>query len=380
MQKEKKWCASVVAVSMTLIIALGIGIPAAAAAGAGALLGKRFQETKKTMLNGMNVFYGNLHSHSSYSNDANKQGGVTPEESFRWARDVAGFNFYVVSDHDVYMNSAEWADTGIKAEQFNQTGRFVAMRGFEWSNPLIGHVNVFNTPNYTKCFTTPTVGLLYGWLKKNGGVAQYNHPGRERQMFNGLRYDGNAYENMCCLETGNKDTGNNDGEFFLNYVKALDNGWRVAPTSGQDNHNLNAYSHRTAAIARTLSRESILEALAARRLYSTDDSNLQLLFKNADNWMGSKVVRKKGNQVFNVLVEDDENISKLELISNGGKVVTEKRFDLKTDNRKVVWDPVVNVSGSSYYFVRVTERDTNNDDHGKSGVQVALTAPIWITQ
>lgn len=360
-----------VSVLSVSVLILSIALPMAPAAAAGAAT---FQQKKAESLCGMKHYFGNLHSHTAFSD-----GKGTPEQAFKWARDTARFNFYVVSDHAELVNPTEWQKTGEQADSMNQDGRFVAMRGFEWSNPLLGHSCVYNTENYTTSLKTVVMRDFYKWVYDNGGVAQFNHPGREPLVFSNLKYmdDVLGYP-MSTLETGNKEKGNNDGEFFKYYVQALDNGFRVAPTNGQDNHTLSAYSHRTAVIAPTLTRASILDAVENRRVYSTDDPNLKIVFKQGKNWMGSEIDQKAGKVQFNVLVQDDENISKLELLTTHGQVVAEKSFADGTNSKNVWWGPSVNVTECGYYFVRVTEKDTRNDDDAHSGIQVAVTSPIWI--
>ena len=92
------------------------------------------------IMDGKKFFFGNLHSHTAYSD-----GQGTPAEAFAFARDVAGYDFYAVTDHAELVGSSEWEDTGVQADLFTLDGVFVAFRGFEWSHP-VGHICVYNTP------------------------------------------------------------------------------------------------------------------------------------------------------------------------------------------------------------------------------------------
>jgi len=104
---------------------------------------------------GMNFYFGNLHSHTAYSD-----GTGTPAEAFAWARDTAGFDFYAITDHAEYLTPEEWEDIGASAELYNSPGQFLALRGFEWSHPD-GHINVFDTSDYTDSLTTSTLESFY---------------------------------------------------------------------------------------------------------------------------------------------------------------------------------------------------------------------------
>ena len=67
------------------------------------------------VMDGKNFFFGNLHSHTSYSD-----GEGTPGETFAWARDTAGYDFYAVTDHAEQLTEAEWLDTGTQADAYNE--------------------------------------------------------------------------------------------------------------------------------------------------------------------------------------------------------------------------------------------------------------------
>ncbi len=322
-------------------------------------------------LDGMDFYFGNLHSHTGYSD-----GEGTAEEAFRWARDDAQFDFYVITDHSEFIALSAWQDTGVQADRFNQDGAFIAMRGFEWSHPIFGHANILNTEDFTSAILSFFLGSFYGWLEDHGGLAQFNHPGKQKDLFRNMEYDERVARNFFAVETGNKGDGNNDGRYLQFYPAFLDRGWRLAPTNNQDNHSLSTNSHRTAMIGRVLTRESLLEAMRSRRLYSSDDPNLGVIFKLGDTWMGSEVETQEQTVEFTVIVEDDEPITYLELVTTGGAVVNSKAFE---DEETIVsWYPTVEVLGDAYFYVQVTTTNVWEED-GSDPEQIAVTAPIWVT-
>jgi len=323
----------------------------------------------------MKVYFGNLHSHTAYSD-----GEGTPEQAFQWARDTARFDFYAVTDHAEQISSAAWQDTRGRADQFEKKGRFAALAGFEWTSS-VGHVNVLGTSSYTSVLETTNLESLYGWMSARGGYGEFNHPAVSAGTFNEFAPTGNpAAKRMRLTETANSGAGNNTGFFYDYFIKALDNGWVVSPVSNQDNHHLSTNSHRTGVIARELSRAGIMDAVANRRVYSTDDSNLRVAFKYGAVWMGSSVSRPSGRCIFDVVIEDDEDLAQVDLISNNGKVVATRSFKTQEHVKKYAWQPEADFQGTrAYYFVRVVERDTLNDDESHRGNQCALTAPIWFS-
>jgi hypothetical protein len=317
----------------------------------------------------MNMYFGNLHSHSEVSD-----GQGSPEKGFKWARDEAGYDFYAMTDHAEQIMPWEWRNMGKQADKFNETGRVVALRGFEWSHALAGHINVFNTDKYTSSILTPTLDLFYLWIEHNNALAQFNHPGREPFKFRNFLYYSFVSDNFFAMETGNKDTGNLDGEYLSYYPDALSKGWRVAPTNNQDNHSLSTNSHRTVIIAPELSRKALFSAMKSRRMYSTDDSNIKVAFKFGNHWMGSIVETAAETLTFTIDISDDETIESIELVNGKGNVVAEKIPDVKTGTLQ--WCPQIPAVKDAYYVIVTSENRL--DDPQAEPLQVTVTAPIFI--
>lgn len=318
----------------------------------------------------VNFYFGNFHSHTKYSDGDD----YTPDDAFTWARDIAGFDFYAVTDHAESISSDEWSDTGTRAELFNDDSSFVSLRGFEWSHPLSGHICVFLSDDFTSVLKDLTLDAVYSWINNNNTIGQFNHPGRESYAFDNLKYETALSGNMFAIETGNKGSGNTVGEFYDYYIMALDNGWKVAPTANQDNHSLSANTHRSVYIGNSLSKQELTDAMKARRIYSTDDPNMKIVFKYYNMWMGSTIqMNSVGTVKFDVAIRDDEPILMIELITNNGDVVFS--HTCSENDGGVSWEPVVTVSQDSYFFLRVTEK--NQYDDGDGDIQIAVTAPIW---
>ncbi len=319
-------------------------------------------------LGGMGIYYGNFHSHSTISG---AQG--TPDEVLTWARDTAGFDFYAMTDHAEEITATEWKQMREATDRFNEDGVFVAMRGFEWSSSVFGHICVYNTDRYTNSVFSPFLLMFYFWLNCNDGLAQFNHPGREELMFRNFMYLRCVADNFFAVETGNKDTGNNDYTYLDKYPDALDKGWKVAPTSNQDNHSMNANSHRSVAIMESLTRQGLIDAMKARRIYSSDDPNIEIIFKHDDTWMGSEVETADETINFKIWVRDDEPIEKVTLYTNHGVVAAETIPDSETP--EVRWEPEIEIGNSTYFYVQVEEKNLYDAD---LETQIAVTAPIWV--
>jgi histidinol phosphatase-like PHP family hydrolase len=318
------------------------------------------------LLDGMHFYEGHLHNHTAYSD-----GVGTPAQLLFWAKYLIGYDFYAITDHAKYLSVPEWEDTETQVNRFTEEGKFLALRGFEGE---IGdtHINVYNTVNFLK----PVANWhdFDQWLVANHGLAQLNHPtAQSLDLFTEVTH---VNEHFAMIETGNKRRGNISNKYLPVYQKALDQGWMVGPTTNHDTHlpfRELVNSHRTVVIARSLTKNDILEAIKARRFYSSDDPNMKVIFKLEDHWMGS-VVTMSGQAVpFTIYIEDDEPITTVEIVSKYGNVVLRKACHTS----QVVWEPILPVTEDTFFYVKITEQDRLYDELS-SQAQVTVTAPIWI--
>jgi len=83
------------------------------------------------------------------------------------------------------ISRADWQHTAALADAADTPGVFTAIRGFEWSEPVIGHVNVWFTKDFTDVVDVGDMGPLYDWLTRptsplldggQDGIAGFNHP------------------------------------------------------------------------------------------------------------------------------------------------------------------------------------------------------------
>lgn len=316
----------------------------------------------------MNFYFGNFHSHSGISD-----GEGSAEEIMQWAKNEANVDFYAMTDHSEQIFGGEWNEMKEMTDLYNEDGVFVAIRGFEWSHPLNGHICIYLTDDFNSAYSALWISYIYDWIDEKNAIAQFNHPGREVNVFDDLDFELKVADNMIAIETGNKGDGNNDGEFLPYYIKALDKGWILAPASNQDNHSMSMNSHRSVYVGPDLSRQSMIDAMYARRRYSSDDPDIKVTFKLGKNWMGSFVTTTESLLKFTVKIEDNEPVKELQIISNGGNVVANSIIEGKQNS--VTWNPEIMVNMNSYYFLKVISEDVLDNDGPD---QIAVTAPVWI--
>ena len=321
------------------------------------------------------VFHGGLHNHT-----ADSDGSGTPQQAFAAGSAIqrAGgyYDFMAVTDHSEQLSDAEWLDIGAQADNYNKDGTFVALRGTEWSNDSTGHMCIYNTSTHpaasgsatTYLVPEPNLSDVYGWLGAHPeAIAQFNHP--NRIDFNGFAYDGRAEQAMQVLEVDNR----NEGWAETKYVSALDTGWHVGATAGQDTHDakwgdINNYPGRTGIWASDLTRGGVLEALDSMRTFATQDPDFEISLKGNGAWMGQTI--QSGGSPVNLQVylhdPDGERITNVSLITNRGTVVQ----SMVPPSNPYTWNPnPISVSGDQYFYVRVDQAN---------GHKIA-TSPIWVS-
>lgn len=353
-------------------------------------------------------YFGQLHSHTQYSD-----GAGSLESALDYVKnlpEIANVDFVAFTDHSNYFDSKNnpnveaalydtslvkdsdpshsWATYKNTVAAFNaaNAGKMVAIAGFEmtWSGGP-GHINTFNTPgivsrnNTTLNNKTKDAGLqaYYKLLSQKEGansISQFNHPGTTFGNFIDFGYwDAVVDTRMYMVEVGNGEGQIGAGGYYPSYeqyIMALDKGWHVAPTNNQDNHKGrwgNANDARDVILTDDFTEDGIYAALRARRMYATEDKNLELDYTVNGNMMGSIIdVPEKLN--FEISFNDPDrtdSIAKVELVVNSGKVAYtwDSAADLAKGSVSVELAPEY-----TYYFVRVTEGDGD----------LAVTAPVWV--
>ncbi len=312
------------------------------------------------MPGGMRAYWGDLHAHSTASD-----GSGPPRMAYATARS-AGLHFFALTDHDSWLTQAEWDEIGNAAGAATVDNAFVALRAFEFTSPD-GHVTAFNTSSWVS-HTDPkfdSLSKIYSWLgAQPNAFVQFNHPVWDRGGdFNNMAFNAAGAGLMTLQEIGNNAHMDYDN-FESMYITALNRDWQVAPTNNSDNHDLTWGSdspHRVGVIAPALTQAGVIDALRARRVFATEDSNLAVGLQANGVWMGS-TIRAEQTINFTVTVSDpDDEAWWLDFYDNGKVVLSQSYTNATT------WTGQVKGNSSHYYFVRVTQIDGDR----------AYSAPIW---
>jgi hypothetical protein len=289
--------------------------------------------------------FADLHTHSHLS-DGEGDAGLAFERMRAAGLDVAALTDHVRLGADLAFEPADagdepawrstvglqrpgWQLLGFLSEMATEDGDFVAFRGFEWTSPSLGHLNVLGSaqmidplgtggiaasdldaawyaeglgrvsPEAADALRAITAALparadltgFYVWLSRAAGaatdhapVASFNHPGRDGTDFDGFAVVPSARERMASFEIFNRDQdqlfeGIDRGDPSP-LIACLANGWRPGLSGVSDDHS-DGWGARpgmgmTGLWVRELSRAGVIEALLARRFYATRVPGLRL--------------------------------------------------------------------------------------------------------
>lgn len=267
---------------------------------------------------GFQVYYGNLHSHTSYSD-----GEQTPWDAYVYAKDVAGLDFLAVTDHMEQLSSSEYTQIQSSAQLSTVNGTFVGIAGYEWSSPYYGHVNVFNTTEMSSVLTYSNWSGFRDWMmERPDAFAQFNHPGDESYFNNwyDFEYKGEQTDaSFALIEFQNIQQADDWYELSLN------KGWHLSPVWNQDNHSPDwgtKNEGRAGLWCSDLSLNSIYDAIKLGRTFATMDRNAMVWLESNNNAMGSRCARY-ADMPFTIKLNDSDNEAwtSIEIRSSNGLIM-----------------------------------------------------------
>jgi hypothetical protein len=204
---------------------------------------------------GTRLAYGDFHNHTLLSD-----GAGDPAHAFDSMR-RAGLDVAAITDHALYgakeplaeaerihhgylrsLTDAGWRQVGELAARALANEAFVALRGFEWTSPRLGHMNVWFSTHWVDTLSTggyrsgdallaqiprpasgpgcaqPSLGSAerpmhawYAWLQQPvedggglDGLIGFNHPGREPERFGHFSLVPALRERVVSLEMFNR--------------------------------------------------------------------------------------------------------------------------------------------------------------------------------
>ena len=370
-----------------------------------------------TALPAYNVYFGNLHAHSDYSDGNQDRPGYTPALDYEYAKTAECMDFMGISEHNHFssLNNpgnliTNYHKGSMQADSFtNAHPNFLAMYGMEWG--VIsggGHVVVYGDkmddlfgwesnvggltgPNYDKFvaksdYTGPN-GLfktVNDYIAKNAFVTLAHPNNSDYNNLSNSAYNliadnaivGTAVANGPSSSTNT--TYSNPGasmSYLWYYQKLLSLGYHLGPNIDHDNHNTTfgkTTRARTAVLAPSLSKTEIVKAMRDMRFYATEDCDTKIDFTVNSRVMGSIFTDRNAPSISVRLSDLTTPVSSAKIrlmfgVPGSGIVAVPLDSTIGSTFDYVHNGLQVNTTG--YYYTEVT-----------NGTARMVTSPIWYTR
>jgi hypothetical protein len=236
----------------------------------------------------LRAFFGLLHAHTFASD-----GIGDARDAFRMARDLAGLDFFALTEHSEYWSETAQEDWLRQQRLAREESRpdFLAWTGFEYSHPMQGHMVVLNSGQWTNALRSPSLNRFYDWLaspEQSGALAIFAHPGFHtyRNWFDlqHFAFDQRIERAVVGVEVIQRNVWRRSLKGYQGQQSHLDEalqaGWWLGPMASQDNHTpywgVSDHS-RIAVLMNELKPSALIDALSKRRFYATQSPQLQLV-------------------------------------------------------------------------------------------------------
>ncbi|MBB2144424.1 T9SS type B sorting domain-containing protein [Pedobacter sp. LMG 31464] len=349
-------------------------------------------------LNKLNFYFGNLHSHSSYS-DGNKDDLTKkPEDDYAFAKNSMNLDFLGISEHNhtqAGMSLANW-QPGITAAKNATTSTFVALHGMEWGvisggghvivygiDSLIGWEPGENQIYVPKSVYTGTTGL-FRIINRHGlnAVATLAHP--NTTDFNNISatYDlsadsaivGTALESGPAFSTNVTYSDPASSMSYINYYNTmLAKGYHLGATIDHDNHNFTFGRHtraRLVVLAPTLTENDLLDAIKKMRFYASEDSAAKVTYTINKQPVGSIFINPAGPEI-SITSKTTSPVTSIKLMyGTPGSSINPVEVTSSTTGTLTYTHAALPNLATGYYYADIVESDGSR----------IITSPIWYTR
>lgn len=300
------------------------------------------------------LFWGDLHNHNAIG-----YAKGTLDRSFKIAS--SHLDFYCFTPHTQWPDMPvmpqnahqKWID-GFKVakdnwervieavKDYHQPGKFVTFLGYEWHSNQVGDLCIIFPHDSEELLYFGDVKKLQQYAKEKHAVLIPHHPaykiGWRGQNWDALDTEISPVAEIYS-EHGNAESDRSDiryirhsmgGRSTKSTLQALwQLGARVGVIASSDDHlgYPGAYGEGLAAIyADNLSRESILEAVKARRTYGVSKDRIELDFRLNGHYMGELVAQTNRRKI-SVKVKGKDVVDSVEIFKNNRVIYREHPVD-----------------------------------------------------
>lgn len=279
---------------------------------------------------------------------------------------------------DTHIDSKKYKKLIDCCNKYTNNNDFISIPGFELSTKLKGEknttqVNTFNCENPFLFKDNISLELLYKKLfyYEDDLICQFKSDDNLSNI-DYFKYSPYGDEVITLLELKKEKNTKKDRD-ILNldtYKEALNNGWHVSPITCEYNEYPNmdiGKDLRTTVLCEDLSRSKIIDAIKNRRIYISEDNNMDIYFSLNKMPMGSIVKSPTYVRIIVSAINNDEydKIKKIEIFSNSNEIIYTQEFNSNYAKVDFTFKPP---KENTYYFALITEESNKK----------SVTSPIWI--
>jgi len=292
---------------------------------------------------GKNLYWGDIHNHNAVGY---AKGSL--ERSYDIARGHLDFFCFTghsqwhdmpVMPQDKHMKwvrgfevmKNNWDKVQRLANQYNEPGRFASFIGYEWHSSSCGDVCIIFPGSDAELVYLNDIKKFQKFARDHGAILIPHHPAY-KQGWRGQNWGvldpavspaveifsehGDAESDKVPYRYIRHSMG---GRFTQNTLQWLwKQGVKVGVVASTDDHlgYPGAYGEGLVAVyAESLTRESIMEAIKARRTYGVSADRIELDFRLNGHWMGESAAKTRDRKI-QVRVKGKDTIDRVEVLRN----------------------------------------------------------------
>ncbi|UCD28182.1 MAG: CehA/McbA family metallohydrolase [Planctomycetota bacterium] len=335
------------------------------------------------------IYFGDIHSHCDISSD----GVGSADHAYEYARRFYGLDLAALTDHS--PRGAKWQKEIEVANRHNVDGQFVTFLGFEWSDSVRGHRNIYyredtgsqqpkrirnNTEPLWKYFDQDNIRALTVPHHSNTQSVKKRPDGRPvwgPADFSAVNHKYQRIVEICQNRGSFEVPGGPIPELRVvakdlgsSVQTALVKGHRFGFIGSTDTHSGRPGTGiaRCAIISSDFSRRGLWDAMYHRSCYATSGKHILVFFTLNDKPMGSELAFSDPGVKRRIRwrVVGTSTLKRVDLLRNN-KVVKSWPGRGKDDMSEsfVFNEPLEN---TEWWYLRTIQQDT----------EMAWSSPIWI--
>lgn len=312
-----------------------------------------------------NLYWGDLHNHCDVGYAKGSLGraydiaqshldfyAFTPHSQWHDQPDNSNVNKF----NEAYLRvNKDWDTIKKAANDFYRPGKFVTFIGYEWHSSKFGDNCIITPGNDAELIYPKDIAEFQEFAKKQNAILIPHHPAYMRG-FRGQDWNMTGDSDVTPVveifsEHGNAESDRSPspyirhsmgGRYTKNTIQYL---WSMGKQAGiiasSDDHlgYPGGYGEGLAAVyADTLTRESILEALKARRTYGVSADRMELDFRLNGHYMGESIPFTPTRNI-HVKIKGKDVVERIEVLKNNEVIY--RHFPVDEKPEKSQWESPV---------------------------------------